>query len=105
LHSAPSPGGDRTARRRTYKGLTKFVTRARVGNDPGLSRSCLHAGPGVFGPKEATMATQPPIPGQSPVDDPVPTPVDPIPPAPIDPTIPSDVPLPGTQPDPVVRIR
>jgi hypothetical protein len=51
------------------------------------------------------MATKPPIPGESPVDDPVPTPVDPIPPAPIDPTIPSDVPLPGTQPNPTVTIR
>jgi hypothetical protein len=51
------------------------------------------------------MATQPPLPGESPVDDPIPTPVDPIPPAPIDPTIPSDVPLPGTQPNPTVRIR
>lgn len=51
------------------------------------------------------MASNPPIPGQSPVDDPVPTPIDPIPPTPVDPTIPSDFPLPGTQPDPVVRSR
>jgi hypothetical protein len=46
------------------------------------------------------MATNPPIPGDIPTDDPVPTPVDPIPPAPVDPTIPSDVPLPGTRPNP-----
>jgi hypothetical protein len=51
------------------------------------------------------MATTPPIPGESPIDDPVPSPVDPIPPTPVDPTIPSDVPLPGTQPNPTVRIR
>jgi hypothetical protein len=46
------------------------------------------------------MATNPPIPGDVPVDDPAPSPVDPIPPVPIDPTVPSDVPLPGTQPNP-----
>jgi hypothetical protein len=46
------------------------------------------------------MATTPPMPGESPIDPPVPTPVDPIPPTPVDPTIPNDVPLPGTQPNP-----
>ncbi len=51
------------------------------------------------------MATTPPIPGQGPMDEPVPTPVDPMPPTPVDPTIPSDFPLPGTQPNPTVTIR
>ena len=105
MHSAPSPGGDRTARRRTYKGLTKFVTRARVGNDPGLSRSSPMLVRVPSGPEEVLMASNPPIPGESPMDDPVPTPVDPIPPTPTDPTIPGDVPLPGTQPNPTMRIR
>jgi hypothetical protein len=46
------------------------------------------------------MASRPPIPGEDPIDDSVPTPVDPLPPTPVDPTIPNDFPLPGTHPNP-----
>jgi hypothetical protein len=46
------------------------------------------------------MATNPPIPSDVPIDDPVPAPSDPTPPTPVDPTVPDHVPLPGTQPNP-----
>ena len=66
----------------------------------GLSRWLMTSQYSRLGMQEIFMASSPPIPGEGPIDDPVPTPVDPLPSTPVDPTIPNDFPLPGTQPNP-----